>query len=91
MQNLKKVQASHILQKSTKSRNPVDRYRNVKITRSEEEAMNNIIHIRNQLENNLDKFAQLAEQYSECGSAKDGGDLGQFERGQMQKAFEDVR
>ena len=31
-----------------------------------------------------DDFAELARQYSDCGSAKKGGDLGPFTRGMMQ-------
>ena len=34
------------------------------------------------------KFAELASQYSDCSSAKKGGDLGPFGRGQMQSSFE---
>ena len=40
------VQCSHILQKHIKSRNPNDSYRKKKITRTPEEAMENIIKIR---------------------------------------------
>ena len=35
-------------------------------------------------------FEELASQYSDCSSAKRGGDLGPFGRGQMQKPFEDA-
>ena len=35
-------------------------------------------------------FSSLAKQYSLCPSAKKGGDLGEFRRGQMVKAFDDV-
>lgn len=35
-------------------------------------------------------LAELAQKYSDCSSAKRGGDLGPFSRGQMQKPFEDV-
>lgn len=32
----------------------------------------------------------MAEEFSECRSAQNGGDLGEFGRGAMQKAFEDA-
>jgi peptidyl-prolyl cis-trans isomerase C len=41
----------------------------------------------------LDKganFQQLAKKYSICPSAKKGGDLGEFKRGDMVKAFDNV-
>lgn len=33
---------------------------------------------------------EIATEFSDCSSAKRGGNLGSFKRGQMQKAFEDV-
>merc|ERR1719478_2015864 len=36
------------------------------------------------------KFQELATTNSDCSSAKRGGDLGDFTRGQMQKPFEDA-
>jgi len=35
-------------------------------------------------------FEELAKQFSDCSSAKQGGDLGPFGRGQMQKPFEEA-
>lgn len=36
------------------------------------------------------KFDALAKRYSICPSSKRGGDLGEFHRGDMVKAFDDV-
>lgn len=38
----------------------------------------------------LGGFKKLASQFSDCSSAKQGGDLGSFGHGQMQKPFEDA-
>lgn len=45
--------------------------------------------IKAQLEKGED-FAKLAKKHSTCPSGKKGGDLGEFRRGQMVKAFDDV-
>lgn len=84
------VRCAHILLKHTGSRNPVDRFRNKKVTRSLDEASAGISEIRKNVEKDLSKFADYALQFSECSSAQNGGDLGFFNRGDMQKEFEDV-
>lgn len=43
-----------------------------------------------QIDNKEATFEELAGQYSDCSSAKKGGDLGMFGQGQMQKPFEDA-
>lgn len=58
------VRCSHILQKHKGSRNPVDSYRNKPITRSLDEARNNIKNFRAQLDKNPNLFGELASQYS---------------------------
>ena len=86
-----KIICSHILQKHINSRNPVDSYRNKKIIRSESEALKNVENIRNEiLEQGIETFPNYASKYSECRSAANGGNLGPFGRGEMQKDFEDV-
>ena len=62
------IRCSHILQKHTKSRNPKDSYRNKIITRSPEEAMQNIIKIRQELleKGVKENFARIAQEVSEC-------------------------
>ena len=84
------VRCAHILQKHTGSRNPVDSYRNKPITRSLEEARKNIDNFLAQVQKDPKLFGSLAKEYSECRSAAKGGDLGHFERGDMQPAFEDA-
>lgn len=56
-------------------------------TRSKEEAQTKIAELKTQLESGSD-FATLAKENSDCPSKAQGGDLGQFGRGQMVPAFE---
>jgi len=84
------IQCSHILQKHSGSRRPFDSYRNKPVTRSIEEATANIKKFREDIFNKKANFADVAKNYSECGSAAKGGDLGEFGRGQMQASFEEV-
>ena len=45
---------------------------------------------RKQIVNKEATFEELAGKYSDCSSAKKGGDLGMFGKGQMQKPFEEA-
>ncbi|KAI0692941.1 hypothetical protein BC835DRAFT_1096675 [Cytidiella melzeri] len=84
-----KVRASHLLVKHRDSRRPSS-WREENITRSKEEAIDILKGYQAQIDGSPEKFAELASQYSDCSSARNGGDLGAFGRGQMQKPFEDT-
>lgn len=58
-------------------------------TRSKQETQSQITSIKSDLDGGAE-FAALAREHSDCPSAKSGGDLGKFGRGQMVKAFEDT-
>lgn len=83
------VRCFHILQKHTGSRNPNDSYRKKPITRSLDEARQNIQNFKDQIKS-MEDFTRIAGEFSECGSAANGGDLGHFGPGQMQKPFEEA-
>lgn len=56
-------------------------------TRTKEQAQSTINALKAQLDDGGD-FATLAKQNSDCPSARSGGDLGSFGRGQMVPPFE---
>lgn len=85
----KKVRASHLLVKHKDSRRPSS-WKEEHITRSQEEALRMIERYRSMIENGQVEFGVLASTESDCSSAKRGGDLGWFGKGEMQKAFEDA-
>ena len=60
------------------------------ITRSKEEAIEILKGYEAQIGGDPSKFAELAQEHSDCSSHSNGGDLGNFGPGQMQKAFEDA-
>jgi len=83
------VRASHLLVKHRDSRRPSS-WKEVNITRTREEAITILGGYQAQINGSEGKFAELAAQYSDCSSHTNGGDLGWFGRGQMQKPFEDA-
>jgi NIMA-interacting peptidyl-prolyl cis-trans isomerase 1 len=84
-----RVRASHLLVKSKESRRPSS-WREEHITRSKEEALAILQEYQRKIEQGQETLSALATHFSDCSSAKRGGDLGYFERGQMQKPFEDA-
>ncbi|KAB5523756.1 hypothetical protein PHYPO_G00156100 [Pangasianodon hypophthalmus] len=84
-----KVRCSHLLVKHNQSRRPSS-WRQENITRTKEEALQLIHRYIEQIKSGEEDFETLASQFSDCSSARNGGDLGMFGRGQMQKPFEEA-
>ncbi|GLC44487.1 hypothetical protein PLESTB_000068100 [Pleodorina starrii] len=84
-----RVRASHLLVKHKDVRRPSS-WKEPVVTRTKEEALAMIQRFHEMLTKGEVDFAALASQESHCSSAKRGGDLGEFGRGDMQKAFEDA-
>ena len=83
MSKKNKISASHILIMHKESQN----------SRSDltiDEAKKKINNIHDDIKRNKVKFADAAVQYSNCPSGQSGGSLGEFTKGMMVKAFEDV-
>lgn len=83
------VKASHILVKHKDSRRPSS-WRQDEITRTKEEAIEELKKYIGIIDSGEETFEELAEKYSDCSSAKRGGDLGFFQKNQMQKPFEEA-
>lgn len=83
------IQCSHLLVKHAKSRRPSS-WRQENITRSKEEAQKILESYLQQVQSGEATLQELAQKFSDCSSAKRGGDLGSFGRGVMQKAFEEA-
>jgi len=83
------VRASHLLVKHNGSRRPSS-WKEPKITRSKEEAIEILQGHQAEINGSSIKFAELAQIHSDCSSHEHGGDLGWFGHGQMQKPFEDA-
>jgi len=83
------VQCSHLLVKHRDSRNPKS-WRNPNITISKDEALAQLREYNDMIVSGQRTFEELASEVSDCSSAKRGGDLGKFGRGQMQRPFEEA-
>ncbi|OIW09645.1 hypothetical protein TanjilG_28244 [Lupinus angustifolius] len=87
------VRASHILIKHEGSRRKASwkdpEGRVIKNT-TRENAVSQLKALQDDIVSGKVKFEDVAARYSDCSSAKRGGDLGPFGRGQMQKPFEEA-
>ncbi|XP_019172393.1 PREDICTED: peptidyl-prolyl cis-trans isomerase Pin1 [Ipomoea nil] len=86
-----KVRASHILIKHQGSRRKSswkDPEGAVISKTTRDEAVAQLKALRDDIVSGKADFNDVAARYSDCSSAKRGGDLGPFGRGQMQKPFE---
>ncbi|KAK2657032.1 hypothetical protein Ddye_010084 [Dipteronia dyeriana] len=87
------VRASHILIKHQGSRRKAswkDPEGRVINSTTRDSAVSQLKTIREDIVSGKAKFADVASRISDCSSAKRGGDLGPFGRGQMQKPFEEA-
>ncbi|KAH7065879.1 hypothetical protein BKA63DRAFT_166673 [Paraphoma chrysanthemicola] len=92
-----KIRVVHLLVKHRDSRRPAS-WREPKITRSKDDAKRLIEGYETQIkafeagssEGNPKSLSELATTESDCSSARKGGDLGFFGRGDMQKEFEEA-
>ncbi|XP_043711803.1 peptidyl-prolyl cis-trans isomerase Pin1 [Telopea speciosissima] len=93
MSNSNQVRASHILIKHQGSRRKAswkDPEGRIIMNTTRDTAVSQLKTLRDDIVTTKAKFDDLASRYSDCSSAKRGGDLGPFGRGQMQKPFEEA-
>lgn len=86
---MSQVRCRHLLVKHEGSRRPAS-WKSERITRTREQALELLADYRERIILGQVSFEALAATESDCSSAQNGGDLGFFGRGQMQKPFEDV-
>eukprot|EP00920_Eleutheroschizon_duboscqi_P014981 GHVT01034589.1.p1 GENE.GHVT01034589.1~~GHVT01034589.1.p1 ORF type:complete len:114 (-),score=19.64 GHVT01034589.1:590-931(-) len=80
------VRCLHLLIKHSASRNPVSRRTGQAVSIDKQTALEELRQLQAKI--NVDNFRQLATERSDCGSFKQGGDLGLFGKGSMQAPFE---
>ncbi|XP_071693623.1 peptidyl-prolyl cis-trans isomerase Pin1-like [Rutidosis leptorrhynchoides] len=88
-----KVRASHILIKHQGSRRKSswkDPEGRIISNTTRDAAVSQLKSLRNDIVSSKSNFEDVASRYSDCSSAKRGGDLGPFGRNQMQKPFEEA-
>jgi peptidyl-prolyl cis-trans isomerase NIMA-interacting 1 len=83
------VRCRHLLVKHSGSRRPAS-WKSDNITRSKDEAIALLSQHADRILAGEVSFEELATKESDCSSAKRGGDLGPFGRGQMQQPFEEA-
>ncbi|KAJ4967434.1 hypothetical protein NE237_019283 [Protea cynaroides] len=93
MSKSSQVRASHILIKHQGSRRKAS-WRDPEgltiMNTTRDTAVSQLKALREDIVTGKAKFEDVASRYSDCSSAKRGGDLGPFGRGQMQKPFEEA-
>ncbi|KAJ4714234.1 Peptidyl-prolyl cis-trans isomerase [Melia azedarach] len=93
MSSASQVRASHILIKHQGSRRKAswkDPEGRVITNTTKESAISQLKALRDDIVSGKTKFDEAASRFSDCSSAKRGGDLGPFGRGQMQRPFEEA-
>ncbi|XP_043714998.1 peptidyl-prolyl cis-trans isomerase Pin1-like [Telopea speciosissima] len=93
MSKSNQVRASHILIKHQGSRRKAswkDPEGSIIMNTTRDSAVSQLKALREEIVTGKAKFDDIASRYSDCSSAKRGGDLGPFGKGQMQKPFEEA-
>ncbi|KAG1361905.1 Peptidyl-prolyl cis-trans isomerase Pin1 [Cocos nucifera] len=93
MASEEQVRASHILIKHEGSRRKAswkDPDGRIISTTTRDAAVRQLRTLREDILAGKVRFEDVAARHSDCSSAKRGGDLGRFGRGQMQKPFEEA-
>ena len=84
-----KIRVSHLLIKHKDSRRPSS-WKESNIARTKDEAVKTILTHEARIRAGIVSLADLSVSESDCPSARKGGDLGWFGKGEMQKEFEDA-